>query len=1084
MIRESIDDRRLVTLAGNTRPEASPEHDLGAVPDDFPMPHLLLQLRRSPEQEQALQTFIGQLHTPGSQNFHRWLSAQDFGDKYGLASADLSAIEGWLRSRGLTIGTVYSNGTLIDFSGTAGQVRTAFHTEIHRLNAGGITHFANMSDPRIPGALAPAVIGVIGLNDFSPHPMRKSRTNYTFGGSEYAVVPADLATIYNLNPLFNSNYAGQGQTVVVIEDTDVFSTADWTTYRSTLGLSKYTSGTFTTVHPAPPSGKNNCTDPGVNPNGDESEAILDAELASAAAPGATIELASCGSSSGLFIAVQNLINGANPPAIMSISYGECEASLGAASNAAISATYQQAVSEGVSVFVSAGDEGAAACDANTTAATHGIAVSGLASTPYNVAVGGTDFGDVAFGVASLYWNSSNSATYGSAVSYVPEIPWNDSCAGALLWSDYNYAAAYGAGGFCNSMTAASNGWLNNIGGSGGPSACASGAPSISGVVSGSCAGTPKPSWQSGVVGIPNDGVRDMPDLSLFAANGLWGHYYVFCWSDTAQGGAPCTGAPSTWSGAGGTSFSSPIMAGIQALINQKAGGRQGNPNYVYYALAATEYGASGSSACNSTNGYAVGNSCIFYDVTQGDMDVNCTGTHNCYLPSGTQGVLSTSNSSPAIAFGTTVGWDFATGIGSVNAFNLANSWPNSQPASMVTIQTSPSGLQFSVDGGAPAIAPQTLTLSQSTHTIAVAVTQAGAVGTQYVFTSWSDGGQASHTIVVGATAATYTAAFQAQYRLTLTASPSAGGTVTPLSGTFYAAGATVPVSATPAAGYQFVSFSGDVTSTSNPLSVLISKALNIQANFTTHPANAGIFRQGFLWVLDVDGNEQMNIPPDSVFAFGGIPGDIPITGDWNGNGHTKIGIYRPGNGLFILDTNGNGILDAGDAVFNLHIGTAAGDIPVVGDWNGDGRSKVGYFRQGFLWILDTNGNHVFEQGIDQVFAFGGIAGDVPVVGDWTGTGISKIGVFRQGFLWVLDANGNGTLDGTGTGQDLVFAYGGIPGDVPIVGDWKATGISQAGIFRQGFLWALDANGDRQIDAGDFVFGYGGIPGDKPVVGKW
>ncbi len=247
------------------------------------------------------------------------------------------------------------------------------------------------------------------------------------------------------------------------------------------------------------------------------------------------------------------------------------------------------------------------------------------------------------------------------------------------------------------------------------------------------------------------------------------------------------------------------------------------------------------------------------------------------------------------------------------------------------------------------------------------------------------------------------------------------------------------------------------------------------------PANAGIFRQGFLWVLDVDGNQKMNIPPDSVFAFGGIPGDIPITGDWNGDGRTKIGIYRSSNGLWILDTNGNGVIDAGDAVFNLHIGTSPGDIPVVGDWNGDGRSKVGYFRQGFLWILDTNGNHTFDQS-DQVYAFGGIAGDVPVVGDWTGTGTSKIGIFRQGFLWILDANGNGNIDG----PDFIFAYGGIPGDVPVVGDWTGAGITQVGIFRQGFLWALDANGNHQIDGPnvDYIFGYGGIPGDKPVVGKW
>jgi subtilase family serine protease len=194
------------------------------------------------------------------------------------------------------------------------------------------------------------------------------------------------------------------------------------------------------------------------------------------------------------------------------------------------------------------------------------------------------------------------------------------------------------------------------------------------VVSGSCHGYVKPSWQTGVVGIPADGVRDIPDVSLFAANGLWGHYYVFCYSHTAGGGASCAGAPSTWAGAGGTSFSAPILAGVQALVNQKTGARQGNPNPVYYKLAAMEYGAAGSATCNSSNGNTAGSTCTFYDVTQGDMDVNCTGTHNCYRPSGTNGVLSTSNTSYQKAYGTTTGWDFSTGIGTVNVTNLVNNW--------------------------------------------------------------------------------------------------------------------------------------------------------------------------------------------------------------------------------------------------------------------------------------------------------------------------------------------------------------------------------------------------------------------------
>ena len=253
-------------------------------------------------------------------------------------------------------------------------------------------------------------------------------------------------------------------------------------------------------------------------------------------------------------------------------------------------------------------------------------------------------------------------------------------------------------------------------------------------------------------------------------------------------------------------------------------------------------------------------------------------------------------------------------------------------------------------------------------------------------------------------------------------------------------------------------------------------------------SNVGIFRSGYFWIEDVDGSQGLNIPPDGAFPYGGIAGDIPITGDWNGDGHTKVGIYRSSNGLFILDSNGNGMFDSGDAVFNLGVGSQAGDVPVVGDWNGDGRTKVGIFRQGFFWILDYNGNGVFEQGIDKSFPFGGVSGDVPVVGDWTGTGTSKVGVFRFGYFWILDANGNGTFDGTGPGQDLAFPFGGIQGDIPVVGDWNGTGVSKVGVFRSRFFWVLDANGNHLFDGTgpgqDLAFPFGGIAGDKPVVGKW
>src|SRR5271167_798813 len=653
-ITQNINETDRVALAGNTHPEARSANDRGVVADDLAMEHMLLQLKRSPEQEKTVQQFIDELQTTGSPNFHRWLTAQEFGERFGTAKPDLDAITNWLASQGFRVNVVYPSGMLIDFSGTAAQVRRAFQTEIHNLEAKGEKHIGNMSDPRIPAALAPVVAGIVSLHDFRPHAMykmRQPRSQFTFpdsfGGTTYAVVPADLAKIYNLNPVFSAGISGQGQTIVLIEDTDVFSASDWSTFRQTLGLSGYSSASFTQVHPAPSSGTNNCAAPGVfAPN--DAEAILDAEWASASAPSAAIEMAACadsGTTFGGLIAIQNLINANTPaPSIMSISYGECETVNGAAANAAYNSAYQQAVAEGVSVFVAAGDSGAAGCDNSAEEATHGIGVNAFASTPYNVAVGGTDFSDTYSGTNATYWNSTNTATFGSAISYIPETPWNDSCAGALLSNYEGRSLTYGSSSLCNDTSLGST-LLSTVAGGGGPSACATGTPSPSSseIVSGTCQGWPKPSWQS-LVGNPNDGVRDTPDVSLFAANGLWGHYYVACYSDPNNGGSSCSGAPDNWSGFGGTSISAPIMAGIQALINQRTGSRQGNPNPTYYSLGAAEYGTSGNSGCNSSLGNAVNPSCIFYDVTLGDMDVDCTGSNNCYLPSGTYGGLSTSDS--------------------------------------------------------------------------------------------------------------------------------------------------------------------------------------------------------------------------------------------------------------------------------------------------------------------------------------------------------------------------------------------------------------------------------------------------------
>ena len=705
LIRSPVDESDRVTLGGNTPPSATiGARDQGAVDDALPFEHLLLVLKRDAATEGALQARILALHAPGSSEFHHWLTAEQVGAQFGANLQDVAVLEQWLTSHGFAVNRLYKSGLVLDFSGTAAQIRETFHTEIHRLQmANGEKHLANVSDPQIPAALAAAVVGV-HLHDFFARPRHSAmhamhydhaaqRWNPQFtlpfqGSDLFVVAPYDFATIYNLLPLWRAGITGKGITIATVEDSNLKHPGDWSTFRETFGLDDFKQATFEQVYPA-------CPNPGQN--GDEIEAALDVEWASAAAPDAHIVLSACGNTavtSGLDLAILNLLE-TSPPDIISDSYGLCETITGQTEVALENFEAELASLEGVTFFIAQGDTGADECAPveSTNYSTLGINSGDNTASAFAVDVGGTDFmaqfnADTGGQPISAYWSAQNNPkTLASALSYIPEIPWNDGCTSQLIYSDptiaTGFSQSFGAKGFCNSENGQQN-FLIDVGGSGGPSTCFTGTPSIPGVVSGTCTGNPKPFYQYLVPGMPMDGLRDQPDVSLFAGNGVWGSFLVECLSDKQQGGTACTPSnDAIFLGGGGTSFASPAMAGILALIEQFHG-RQGDANFVLYALAAEQFLSPQASGCNASrsDGQLPASNCVFNDITRGDMDIPCGQNsdghfYDCHGASASLiGELSTSDSQNEPAYRAGRGYDLATGLGSVNATNLFNVWPD------------------------------------------------------------------------------------------------------------------------------------------------------------------------------------------------------------------------------------------------------------------------------------------------------------------------------------------------------------------------------------------------------------------------
>jgi len=816
-IAERIDDHQLVTLKGNTHPSANAGNDLGAARSSLSMPDLNFVLSRSQERQAAFEAFVAGLYDPGSPYYHQWLTPEEIGAKYGPAQADITAISSWLTGHGFVVTKIAKDRMSIRFRGTAGQVESTFHTRIHNLSVNGETHIGNMSDPQIPSALASVVIGIKALHNFLPRPLHKAGSTVQFnrearrwqrvsspdtssvaanekkvtsspspqfgigvtGNSssylEEDVAPYDFAAIYNVLPLWDAGITGAGQSIAIAGTSEI-DPNDVVTFRNAFGLPAGlppqqidTNGLAT-----------KCTSiSGPCTVSDLSENSLDVEWSGAVATDAQVVLVVTGQNDAgtvdtLYDSASYVVENLTAK-ILNVSYGQCELGLGTSGNVAYYNLWQSAAAEGISVFVAAGDSGSPSCDQNGAnhygypySALYGLSVSGMASTPYNTAVGGTDFswckpkldshGNVVgcptkSSDASPYWNAKNDpATGASATGYIPEIPWNNSCLNPILATYLGSFAPFVTSVTNNAPTPANPEaacnfvhdnweaiynnyntmfapWVTTVGGSGGKSGCVvndgqtvstcSKTPSDTGTVYGSIPlsgnGWPKPSWQTGVSGIPADGARDIPDVSFFAGSGALDSAYLYCVSNPNIG--TCTYSDtneSTAEEAGGTSFGSPAMAGVMALINQKAGAAQGNPNSQLYKLASqqTYSQCSAETATNSS-------SCYFHDVDTGTIAMPCDNgatiggytlepwgwdlttpydgiySPNCAALNPGDGVGSLTDASGHTAYDAVTGFDLATGLGSMNVSNVVNAWATDSHAAKASISVIPSASAIS-----------------------------------------------------------------------------------------------------------------------------------------------------------------------------------------------------------------------------------------------------------------------------------------------------------------------------------------------------------------------------------------------------
>lgn len=628
-IVQTIDTAAMTQMAHTSPAAIAQAVDQGRLDAGTQFNHMMLVLKSSDEQEFALRGLLDQQQDKSSANYHQWATPESFGASFGVASGDLAKITAWLQDAGLTVESVAKGARIIAFSGTSGQVEAAFHTEMHRYTLNGEAHVANSVDISIPTALVSVVAGVSSLHNFDAKPNLVNPHRVVLGqdGKMYPAVAgtadpdytstssgnhfvgaSDLATIFDTKPLLAAGIDGTGQTIGIIGRTDILL-SDVQIYRTLFNLPK-NDPTFTQIG----------GDPGTI--ADDGESDLDVELAGALAPMANVNFVTSGDSyfgGGIDASALYLVENNNAD-ILSLSYGQCEANLGSNGNFFYSLLWEQAAAQGQTVFVSSGDSGAATCDgAGAAYARNGYGVNGLGSTPFNVSVGGTMFNDGPATGVTPYWGPAAGAPYGTALSYIPEVPWNEGNGGT-----------HGLGG----LAAAGSGislYYQTPSYQAGP-----GVPTTDPIV-----------FANAVVAGPH---RYLPDVSLVAAAAHDGT--IFCSEGSCM--TDSSGTVLRLGLVGGTSVATPVMASVQALINQKNGGRQGLANYYYYRVAAVQ---SQTGCIASTLPSTAGAGCAFHDIATGNTNV----------PSNAAGTTS-------IGFTAAPGYDLAVGLGSADVNNLATAW--------------------------------------------------------------------------------------------------------------------------------------------------------------------------------------------------------------------------------------------------------------------------------------------------------------------------------------------------------------------------------------------------------------------------